>query len=241
MTLRLLDLFAGAGGCSAGYMAAGFHVTAVDNRLRALRANPAPARVVADAMDVLAGRVIDLDAYDVIHASPPCQHYSQSRHVHDVAHPDLVPATLDALRAWQGGRTDRAWIVENVPGAPLPGALVLCGSEFGLRAHDPRTDRVLAVKRHRLFASSVDLWGAGGCTCAEDRARGRIAGVYGGGSVDPVKAKGRGGYTPSADVARALLRVPWMSLEAAQQCIPPVYAQHVGEQVRDALLVERAA
>ena len=40
------------------------------------------------------------------------------------------------------------WVVENVEAAPMPpGSVPYCGSSFGL-----------AVRRHRLFASNVDLW-----------------------------------------------------------------------------------
>lgn len=110
---RLLDLFACAGIAGDGYAAAGFDVTAVDVDRRALRHNPHNP-INADAMEVLADTAF-LSTFDVIHASPPCQAYSITKHTHDRTHPDLLAPVLDALRA-----QPVPWIVENVPGAPMP-------------------------------------------------------------------------------------------------------------------------
>lgn len=224
MRPRLLDLFCGAGGCSVGYHRAGFDVVGVD-------IEPHPDYpfefVEADAMDVL-DDLTYLSQFDVVHASPPCQAYSITRHSHNVEHPDLLPAVRDALLAWGG-----PYVIENVPGAPMPGAVVLCGSEFGLSAYDPASDRRLTLRRHRLFESNVFLMGAGGCTCAEDRAKGRIGGVYGGGSTDRNHAREvrRGGYTPSNSVAKELMGIDWMKREDLTQAIPPAYTEFLGDQL----------
>jgi DNA (cytosine-5)-methyltransferase 1 len=228
---RILDLFGCAGIGADGYAAAGFDVTSVDLDAAALRHNPHDT-LEADALDVLADEAF-LSLFDAVHASPPCQTYSITRHTHAVEHPDLLGPVLEALRA-----QPLPWIVENVPGAPMPGALVLCGSEFGLGAYDPATDRRVTLRRHRLFLASFDLWGAGGCTCAADRAAGRIAGIYGGGSKDLGHARTvrHGGYTPAADVAREMLGVtrpvPYRYLT---QAIPAAYTLHLGEQLRDVI------
>jgi hypothetical protein len=77
MTYRILDLFCGAGGCSRGYADAGFEVVGAD-------INPQPRYpytfIQADAMELLQDRVF-LAQFDAIHASPPCQGYSRSRHI----------------------------------------------------------------------------------------------------------------------------------------------------------------
>lgn len=223
--LRLLDLFCCAGGCSAGYTAAGFTCYGVDNRLAPLRRYPYPA-VLADAMAVLAGRVLDLSVFDVIHASPPCQAYSITRHTHHREHPDLLPWVLDALEDWGG-----VWVVENVPGAPMPPDLTItvCGAHR--RAYDPHSGRTLRLRRHRLFASNVPLM-AHPCGCDSVQ----TGGVYSGGSVTPTAAKIRGGgYTPPTAVRRELMGIDWMTQDQLSQAIPPDYTADIGRQLVDHL------
>jgi len=231
--VKLLDLFSCAGGATLGYMRAGFIVTAVDVDLNALRRNPANGGTLhADALDVLRGGVVDLSEYDVIHASPPCQAYSVTRHAHDVTHPDLVPETLALLAAWGAGDDARAWVVENVPGAPLPDPLTLCGSMFGLRAVDI-DGTPLVLRRHRLFASSHLLLAPGPCAHGPET----VGGVYGGGSSTLAHARNvrRGGYTPAFPVRRDLMGVDWTTQDQLSQALPPVYTEHVGLQLADAL------
>ena len=211
--MRLLDLFAGSGGCADGYAAAGFDVVGVDTDAGALRHYPHPS-VRADAMDVLADLAY-LSSFDVVHASPPCQGYSRTRSLaraqgrERVAYPDLLAPVLAHLAAWGG-----VWVVENVPGAPLPGAVLYCGRAFGL-----------AVKRHRLFAASVLLLSPG-CACGTARP----VGVYG----RPGDHVPQGGTT-ARDLGHGLAamgmspgRMPWPRLT---QAIPPAYTEHVGAQL----------
>ena len=103
----LLDLFCGAGGAAVGYHRAGFDVIGVD-----LRPQPSyPFRFVqADALEYLAAHGRDFDA---IHASPPCQHYTVARKIHDSGdrHPDLVDAVRARLVA-----VGVPWVIENVVG-----------------------------------------------------------------------------------------------------------------------------
>jgi hypothetical protein len=126
--MRLLDLFCGGGGAAMGYHRAGFDVTGVD-----LVDQPRYPFTFhrADAL------TFPLDGYDVIHASPPCQHYAPvTRWRGDHRdHPDLLAAVVARLDA-----TGLPYVVENVPGAPIRADLMLCGSRFGL-----------AVRRHRYF------------------------------------------------------------------------------------------
>ncbi len=116
---RLLDLFCGAGGCSVGYHRAGFDVVGVD-------INPQPNYPFefhqADAME------FPLDGFDVIHASPPCQAYSVTRHIKCTGnnHSDLVGAVRNKI-------SEYPHVIENVAGSPLMrGSVMLCGLMFGL-------------------------------------------------------------------------------------------------------------
>nr|WP_156172681.1 DNA cytosine methyltransferase [Microbacterium sp. Ag1] len=198
---KLLDLFSCAGGAGMGYHRAGFEVVGVDIR-------PQPnypfEHHVGDAIEFVREHGHEFDA---IHASPPCQAYSITRHMHTKDHPDLVEPTRAALI-----ETGRPWIMENVPGAPMLDYVTLCGSMFGLTAVD--TDgELLALRRHRLFESNVFMLSAG--SCVHDRTR--VAGVYGGGAVSKERRSTttgrRVGYTPHKAIAEQLLGIDWMTLD----------------------------
>jgi DNA (cytosine-5)-methyltransferase 1 len=206
----LLDLFCGAGGCSAGYARAGFRVVGVD----LARQPDYPFELHrAGAM------TFPLDGVDVVHASPPCQAFTalrslEARHQRLFPiHGDLLTPMLDRLRGWGG-----TWIVENVPGAPMPpGAVTLCGSSFGLR-----------VRRHRLFASSVPLT-APPCRHTE---QGPVVGVYGHGGAWTRTAPGGGGVKVAGAEAARALGIDWTADQSRlSQAIPPAYTEHLGRQL----------
>lgn len=136
---RLLDLFCGAGGSAVGYHRAGFDVVGVDNR-------PQPHYpfefVQADALSYLGGLIDsgwvgDDSEFDAIHASPPCQHYSQATawRGNRADHPDLIGPTRDLLEA-----TGLPYVIENVEAArhELRDPVMLCGDEVGLPVYRRR-------------------------------------------------------------------------------------------------------
>ena len=139
---RILDLFCGAGGAGEGYRRAGFDVYGVD--LTFMPRYPFPF-FQGDALDtmwrLLAGDVIEfkhwhvpgsdkpwrveemmLSDFDAIHASPPCQAYSVTRHSHHIEYPMLVEPIRELLI-----RTGLPYVIENVVGAPLLNPTTLCG------------------------------------------------------------------------------------------------------------------
>jgi DNA (cytosine-5)-methyltransferase 1 len=136
---RLLDLYCGAGGASMGYHLAGFDVEGVD-----IAKQPHYPFVFhqADAVTFLRENAHRFDAFA---ASPPCQAHSvlRSLHKHKV-YLDLIPETREALRA-----TGKLYVIENVMGAPLRDAVMLCGTMFGLR-----TSCGAELRRHRLFETN---------------------------------------------------------------------------------------
>jgi DNA (cytosine-5)-methyltransferase 1 len=212
---RLLDLFCGGGAAALGYLDAGYDVVGVDHEDHA---RSYPGRFLFTAWDA-----VDLDRFDVVHASPPCQSYSTRSWVHrrdGVEYPDLVAPVRDRLAAWGG-----PYVIENVMGAPLVDAVKLCGSSFGLK-----------VRRHRLFESNVMIL-APPCHHA---AQGQPVGVYGNGSTVWRDGKGFHGLRAAnrADAADALgidlNRCP-MTWRELTQCIPPAYTRHVGATLRAAL------
>lgn len=223
----LLDLFCGAGGCSVGYARAGFAVVGIDEVPHA--DYPYPMHV-ADALDVLTAprwRAFT-DAFDVIHASPPCPRFSTATPAHRRDdHPDLLAPTLDALRAW-AARTGGTWIVENVPGAPVPDPVLLCGPALGLTG----------IRRHRLFASNAALL-TPGCACGPGQPFG-VYGNHGGasGRDGDKRPDGTSRGRKADDVAHAqrLLGIDWMTLwDDLCDAIPPAYTEHVGSLVLDQL------
>lgn len=220
----LLDLYCGAGGASVGYAQAGFEVIGVD-----IAPMPRyPFRFVqGDALDVLAGADL-LPPFDAIHASPPCQD-----------HTTLAAVTGGNGTGWMLDATRRAllqlgrpYVIENVPGAEMPGALVLCGSEFGLRTTTSHHGEVW-LRRHRQFESNVFLVGAGGCNC---RGRKNVP-VYGNGVAgNRTKLRGSG----MAQAAREVMGIDWMIRDELDQAIPPAYCKFIGEQLLAHLAVGAA-
>lgn len=123
---RLLDLCCGAGGAGMGYAKAGFDVTGIDIA-------PQPsypyAFIQADALQWLREHRELARTFDVIHASPPCQSYSVTKHFckNQGKHPDLMAEFRAELEA-----IGRPYVIENVPRAPMRCDLKLFGYMFGL-------------------------------------------------------------------------------------------------------------
>jgi hypothetical protein len=135
---KILDLFCCAGGAGVGYWQVGFDVVGVD--IRPQQSYPFPF-IQADAL------TLDLEfvaSFDAIHASPPCQAYSdlakRNRNADDW--PRLVEPVREMLRM-----TGRPYVIENVDGAPLLNAIVLCGTMF------PE----LRLLRHRLYEAYFQI------------------------------------------------------------------------------------
>jgi DNA (cytosine-5)-methyltransferase 1 len=211
--MRLLDLFAGAGGCSVGYARAGFEVVGVD-------IEPHPDYpfdlTVADAMEVLADADY-LRTFDVVHASPPCPRYSVATKAHGTSdnHPDLVGPSRDLLNA-----AGVSWVMENVPGAPMPNAVMVCGQAMGLPF----------IRRHRLFESSEPLMSPG-CAC---NGRGTVS-IFGHSGEDRRGPEIIGHVSLSE--ARSLMGVEWMTRRSdVSDAIPPAYTEFIGGQLMDALV-----
>lgn len=222
MKPRLLDLFCGAGGCTKGYQQAGFYVVGVDIR-------PQP-RYCGDEFyqaDAHSFLVNHFDEFDVIHASPPCQGYSNGRNYCGNkskglgGHQLLIGVIMETLK-----QTRRIWVIENVIGAraEFTHSLMICGTSFGLR-----------VQRHRLFASNILLLSPGNCNhrpydVSIRRHRSEYLLAY----QDAVTAKGlfvrRAPHCQIA-VAREAMGIHWMNSEELGEAIPPAYTEWIGRQL----------
>jgi DNA (cytosine-5)-methyltransferase 1 len=134
---RLLDGFCKAGGAGMGYHRAGFEVVGVD-------IEPQPRYpfefIQADFLS------LDLDfirSFDAVHASPPCQGYSRTRHLPWVKHKEH-PLLIEPVRELLG-HYSKLWVIENVGDSPLQG-VSLSGGMFGL-----------PFRRLRKFESNILL------------------------------------------------------------------------------------
>jgi DNA (cytosine-5)-methyltransferase 1 len=211
--MRLLDLYCKAGGAGYGYHLAGFEVVGVD--IANIKRYPFEF-LKRDALEVLADKEF-LSSFDAIHASPPCQTHSSTRHLRNAqgkqtSKVDLIPQTRKALR-----ETGLPYIIENVPGAPLIDPVVLCGSSFGL-----------GVRRHRLFESNIPVTGL---PC-DHKKQGKPIGVYGS-MKDKIP---NGGHTAkSIEEAREAMGIDWMLWGDIVEAIPPAYTKHLGLQLYDYL------
>lgn len=207
--MKLLDLFCGVGGASAGYAAAGFDVTGID--LKHGKRYPY-TYIKGDVLDYLQDLEF-LRSFDVIHASPPCQTHSITQHLRNAqgkttSKVDLIPQTRAALIA-----SGKPYIIENVPGSPLINPVQLCGSSFNLK-----------VRRHRLFESNMPI---NGTTC-NHKAQGRPVGVYGS-LNDQIPNGGRTAINIAE--ARQAMSIDWAIWTELVEAIPPVYTDYLGVQI----------
>ncbi len=225
---RLLDLFAGAGGAAMGYHRAGFEVVGVDLA-------PQPCYPFefhqADVFDFLLNHYQD-GAFDAIHASPPCQHYStasgKAKKHHGATYPDLIAETRDYLHD-----TGLPHVIENVEFARrhLIDPVRYCGSSFGLD-----------VRRHRLFESNVKLvaplcdhgWQTPRFRSLDSRI------VKRGGLASVVGVHGNCNYAGEFALRQAAMGIDWMTNAELVEAIPPAYTEHIGVQLLAHLLKEAA-
>lgn len=209
---KLLDLFAGAGGSSHGYTLAGFDVTGVDQ----IKYKRYPYRLIRS--DVMRLKPSVFDEFDVIHASPPCQHYSLTAKLNkQCEYPDLIPRVLEMLEG-------RKYIIENVPQAPLRPDLMLCGSMFGLGADTP--NGFLYLKRHRIF--QISGFEVSQPVCKHN---GRAISVTGGGPTTVERTDGLGGrvYQGLVVEKRQAMDIDWMTGGELNEALPPAYTKYIGD------------
>jgi DNA (cytosine-5)-methyltransferase 1 len=217
MKPRLLDLFCKAGGAAMGYHEAGFEVVGVDIK-------PQPRYpfefIQADALTLPLSFV---RSFDALHASPPCQRFSDLAKRN--ANADKWPDLIDPIRnlfdmVWQMERTP--WVVENVEGAPLICPTMLCGTMFGLR-----------VIRHRLFETSAGLdlvappHGKHPLVYTRDKRKAHYGRLNEWSS--PVQVTGGGNCSKAA--AADAMGIDWMTKGELNEAIPPAYTRFIGEQL----------
>ncbi|WP_201790431.1 DNA cytosine methyltransferase [Prescottella equi] len=200
----MLDLYCGAGGASMGYAWAGAcEIVGVD--IRPQKRYPFTF-VEDDALEYLAARGHE---YDFVHASPPCQRFSNAQVLRDNEHPDLVGPTRDLLL-----ELGKPFVIENVPGSPLIDPIELCGEMFGLRTY-----------RHRLFE-----FGGGLKLESPPHPEHLVPITKMGRAPVPGEYMHVVGHFVGVDEAREAMGIPWMSRCELAQAIPPAYTHHLAVQ-----------
>ena len=219
---RLLDLFCCAGGAAAGYVRAGFEVVGVD-------IDPQPnfpfEFIQADALK------LDekfMASFDAIHASPPCQSYSDLAKRNGNGH--MWPRLIEPVREMLI-RTGKPYVMENVEGAPMLNPTVLCGTMFkGLR-----------VLRHRLFESNFLIiappHGKHPICHTFDKRKSQFGKTND--MIDFVSVNGGGNCSIAA--ARDAMGIDWMNKGELNESIPPAYTKLIGTQLLRHIAAENMA
>jgi DNA (cytosine-5)-methyltransferase 1 len=195
-----------------GYVKAGYDVVGVD-------IDPQPRYpfefILADALSIDPSFIATFDA---IHASPPCQSYSNLAKRTGKGH--LWPRLVDPVREMLI-ESGKPYVIENVVGAPLIDPVVLCGTMFeGLR-----------VLRHRLFESNVFIpappHGKHPLCHTMDKRKSHY------GKTDEMKdfVSVNGGGNCSIAAARDAMGIDWMTKKEINESIPPAYTQYVGQHL----------
>lgn len=217
--LKALDAYCCAGGASRGIADAGFDVQGVDREEQP--EYPYPLKV-ASVLDLT---VEYLRQFDLIWASPPCQHFTayKRRPGHVAEALNLIPQTRELLIA-----SGVPYIIENVTGARehLRDPVMLCGSMFGLD-----------VQRHRLFETSFPV---PALACDHKVWTPRFPGATNR-APNSRKTVEIGVWRIPLETQRAAIGIDWMSVEKLSQAIPPRYAEYLALAARAHILTRRVA
>jgi DNA (cytosine-5)-methyltransferase 1 len=202
---KVLDLFCGAGGAAMG-----LHREWPNAEIVGVDINPQPRYpftfIQGDAMQFL--RSQEVDDFDFVWASPPCQRYTQMLN-HGLTdrnkHPDFIAIVREYL--WE---VYPEHVIENVAGAPLKNTTMLCGLMFGLQ-----------TLRHRFFECSFTVHSP-----FHPRHNGRgIRNQKDGGTY----YRCYGHETGKREWGKAM-GIDWMKTPELAQAIPPAYSQYIAKQ-----------
>lgn len=205
-----------------GYHRAGFDVLGVD-----IKPQPHyPFEFVQHDALILLQSLDPGDHFAAIHASPPCQAFTQSalswRRL-GKKYPDLLTPSRPLLEA-----TGLPWVIENTPGAPMRADYVLCGCMFDLRVSG------MELRRERWFETS---WNGHQFT-GPCQHYGPAISVVGHGTPSWVRKKL--GRNPTIAEYRAAMGIDWMNRDELSQAIPPAYTEWIGRQLLEHLGTEAA-
>ncbi len=170
--------------------------------------------VQGDALEI--GRDLLMnERFDFVHASPPCQKYSDLAKQAGGDYPDLIEPVRQMLKECRV-----PYVIENVDTAPLNG-IMLCGAMFkGLR-----------VYRHRLFETSFEIQAPEhpkhtALVYTHDRRKHH----YGKPLTDDMFVQVTGGGNAPVKLKGIAMGIDWMINKELNEAIPPAYTKYIGEQ-----------
>lgn len=221
-----IDAFCCQGGASAGLVRAGFRVIGIEKDedeqgrpLGHLKRYPFPY-VRGDVFEVLP-ELIQHFRPSLIAGSPPCQADTDAQVIQNREHPKLIAPFRELVVS-----SGLPYWIENVGGAVRKGNLRpdvrLCGLMFGLK-----TDR------HRYFETNFPVETPPhpvGPRGREDHAD--IPKTKMGRPFQDDELRQYIGNFSGVSAAIADLGVPWMNRDGVRECIPPVYGEYLGTQLK---------
>lgn len=226
MTLTALDLFCCAGGASRGLVNAGFLPMGIDISkqprypylFRQADAMAYPETDASPNPDLLP----PMTHFDLVWASPPCQTHTAGakQALSQLTHPDLIAPMREKLLLSQ-----KLYIMENVPGAPLLNPIKLNGNQFGLNTYRERWFETNFWVPQLAMGSPFGPASRPGSVT--------VAGHTGGYSVRNRVFKGN-----KRDWELAM-GIDWMNAKELVEAIPPCYAEFLAHYAFQALIKRR--
>lgn len=212
--IKLLDLFCGAGGCAVGYHRAGIdEIVGIDIEEQH---NYPYEFIRGDAIAYLNNLIEsgEINKFDMIHASPPCQGYSRTKSLtKDNEYPKLIKIIRGLIL-----KTGLPYVIENVEQAKkdMINPIRLCGEMFKLK-----------VVRHRLFESNIPI--------KEPEHKKHIGKVYN--TRNDVGKESYcywgvyGHYVGTLEEWSNAMGIDWMGKSELAQAIPPAYTEYISKQI----------
>jgi DNA (cytosine-5)-methyltransferase 1 len=214
--MRILDLFCGAGGASAGLRQAFPEAEIVGIDIKPQPRYPFKF-IQGDVLNHFDAASAHLCSFHFVWASPPCQRYSSGagKWGTQANHPHLIPVVRERLIA-----SEVPYVIENIPaaGKHLLHPVMLCGTQFGL-----------GVFRHRLFEASFLVGEIAHARHTGSIGDGRYHTVTGHAGGSSKRDGWKNGGTADWRIA---MGIDWMVGSELAEAIPPAYARYIGEQFK---------
>jgi DNA (cytosine-5)-methyltransferase 1 len=223
MKIKLLDLCCKAGGCSVGYYQAAKNM-GLDIEITGVDIKPQPNYpfnfIEADACHYLHEF---WQNYTHIHASPPCQLYSNStQHMRNQGkqYADILAPLRQIMY-----NTGLPGVIENVPNAPIRPDIVLRGDMFGLKVLRKRHfETVNWFMLNPFMPVKIGSVSDGDYVCVYGKASYRKSSKYR--AVYPKFKKGT-----IKDTWGYAMGIDWMGKDTElAEAIPPAYTQYIGKE-----------